>query len=335
MTDLVFDPQLPWAVLIPLAVVLAGGCVALAVLTAERRLRWLLRAVAVLSVALAFTRPGTPVTAVTERSEAALDVFVVVDITASMVAEDWAGDAPRLEGVQQDVTALMEQAPDARYSLITFAGSAQTVLPLTTDDSAMRSALEVLRPEITLYSSGSSVTSAHDHLVDRLEKAAEDRPDNARLVFYLGDGEQTSGEQLDSFAGARDLIDGGAVWGYGTAAGGRMQETVGYWSDETGEYIQDPDTHEDAVSTIDEGNLRAIADDLGVDYAHRSATAPMSFDFPQVEKVLQQKEETTHAVSEFTWILFIPIVVWLAAEGVLAARRIRGLGLLSTPGRTP
>ena len=38
-------------------------------------------------------------------------------------------------------------------------------------------------------------------------------------------------------------------------------------------------------------------------------------------------------MSEFTWVLFIPVVVWLAVEGVLAARRIRGLGFLSTTGR--
>src|SRR5699024_6245916 len=190
VNDLVFNPLLPWAVLIPVTVLVVAGCLTLAVLTAERRIHWLVRAAAVVVLALAFTRPGTPVTAVTERNEAALDVFVVVDVTASMAAEDWNGDEPRLQGVSEDVTRLVEQAPDARFSLITFAASSQTVLPLTTDDSAMRSALDVLSPEVTLYSSGSSVTSAREHLVERLEKSQESRPDSARLVFYVGDGEQ-------------------------------------------------------------------------------------------------------------------------------------------------
>src|SRR5699024_8361459 len=146
VNDLVFNPLLPWVALIPLTVLLVTGCVVLAVRTSERRIPWLVRAAAVVVLALAFTRPGTPVTAVTERSEAALDVFVVIDVTASMIAEDWNGSSPRLEGVAEDVTALVEQAPEARYSLITFAASSQTVLPLTTDDSALRSALDVLRP---------------------------------------------------------------------------------------------------------------------------------------------------------------------------------------------
>ena len=334
MNDLVFNPLLPWVALIPLTVLLVTGCVVLAVRTSERRIPWLVRAAAVVVLALAFTRPGTPVTAVTERSEAALDVFVVIDVTASMIAEDWNGSSPRLEGVAEDVTALVEQAPEARYSLITFAASSQTVLPLTTDDSALRSALDVLRPEVTLYSSGSSITAARDHLITRLEKSAESRPDSARLVFYVGDGEQTSGEEPEAMKAVSQLIDGGAVWGYGTGSGGRMKETQGYWTDQETEYIKDPNTRRDAVSTIDEGNLKSIAGDMGVDYVHRSAGAPVSFDFPDVDRIVQEKEQTTQAVSEFTWVLFIPLVAWLAVEGVLAARRIRGLGFLTTPGRT-
>lgn len=335
MNDLVFNPLLPWAALVPLTVVLVAGCVTLAVLTKGRRVQWTVRATAVLVLALAFTRPGTPVTAVTERSEAAMDVFVVVDVTASMIAEDWDGDSPRLEGVEADVTALMEQAPEARYSLITFASTSQTVLPLTTDDSAMRSALDVLRPEVTLYSSGSSVTAPRDHLLARLERAAEDRPDSARVVFYLGDGEQTTGDAPEPMDGIADLIDGGAVWGYGTASGGKMKETRGYWTDEELDYIVDPSTRADAVSKLDERNLKDIAKDMGVDYVHRTAGTPVSFDFPDVDRVVEERQETTQAVNEFTWALFIPLVAWLAVESVLAARRIRGLGLLSGPRRAP
>ena len=329
MNDLVFNPLLPWPVLLAIALILIAGCAALTVVTAGRRVQWALRAGAVLVLALAFSRPGVPVTAVTERSEAALDVFVVVDVTASMVAEDWDGDAPRLDGVEEDVTALMEQAPEARYSLITFAATSQTVVPLTTDDAAMRSALDVLRPEVTLYSSGSSITAARDHLVTRLQQAEEDRPDSARIVFYLGDGEQTSGDDPAPMDGVSDLIDGGAVWGYGTSGGGRMLETRGYWNDEEVGYITDPSTDAPAVSTIDEGNLQDIADDIGVAYEHRTAGGSVSYEFPDVDRIVQEKEETTKAVSEFTWILFIPLVAWLAAEAVFVARRIRGLGLLS------
>lgn len=108
-----------------------------------------------------------------------------------------------------------------------------------------------------------------------------------------------------------------------------MQETRGYWNDEETEYITDPSTNAPAVSTIDEGNLQGIADDMGVEYEHRTAGDAVSYEFPDVDRIVQEKEDTTQAVSEFTWILFIPLVAWLAVEGVFVARRIRGLGLLS------
>jgi Ca-activated chloride channel family protein len=331
VNSLVLSPVLPWPVLALLTVAVAGGCVLLAVRTRGRRLQWSLRAGAVVVLALALLRPGHPVPALTERAEAALDVFVAVDTTASMVAEDWDGDSPRLDGVAEDIAHLMEQAPDARFTLVTFASTTQTVVPLTTDDAAVRSALEVLRPELTQYSSGSSITEPLEHLRGRLEKAAEDRPENARLLFYLGDGEQTADAEPASMAELADLVDGGAVYGYGTEAGGRMLETASYWSDAEPTYIRDPATDAPAVSHADPAALQRIANELGTDFVHRSAGTEADFEFPDAERLVEEREETDAGVAELTWILFLPLAAWLATEGFLAARGIRKLGPLARP----
>jgi Ca-activated chloride channel family protein len=75
-------------------------------------------------------------------------------------------------------------------------------------------------------------------------------------------------------------VDGGAVLGYGTADGGRMQENTGQASgQDTGAgYIQDRSTGTgtDAISVIDEGRLQGIAGQLGVPYVHRSAGDPVA-----------------------------------------------------------
>ncbi|WP_051297277.1 VWA domain-containing protein [Brevibacterium album] len=329
MNDLVLSPVLPWPVLAGLAGLLLAGCAVLAVRTRGRRLQWSMRGAAVLVLALALLRPGVPVPGVAERAESALDVFVAVDTTASMIAEDWNGDEPRLSGAVEDIRRLMEQAPEARFSLVTFASTAQTVVPLTTDHAAMGSALEVLRPELTLYSSGSSITEPAAHLRTRLEKAAEDRPENARLLFYLGDGEQTSDAEPAPMSDLADLVDGGAVYGYGTEAGGRMLETSSYWDESEPAHIEDPETGEPAVSRIDTAALEEIAGDLGVDFAHREAGTDPGFAFPEADRIVQAREESRAGVAEYTWALFIPLTVWLAAEAVLAARGLRRTGLLS------
>ncbi len=64
-------------------------------------------------------------------------------------------------------------------------------------------------------------------------------------------------------------VSGGAVLGYGTEEGGRMRIYTGRES-MLDQFIQDPETEQDAVSRIDEDALRSIADDLDVAYVHRT-----------------------------------------------------------------
>ena len=45
---------------------------------------------------------------------------------------------------------------------------------------------------MTAYSKGSSVTAAGKLLTERLRAARDSHPERPRLVYYLGDGEQTS-----------------------------------------------------------------------------------------------------------------------------------------------
>ena len=65
-------------------------------------------------------------------------------------------------------------------------------------------------------------------------------PERGRVVFYLGDGEQTAADPPTPFDIDKRLINGGAVLGYGTTEGGRMKATRSRF-DTTRDYIKDPD----------------------------------------------------------------------------------------------
>lgn len=329
-TQLIFQPILPWAALAVLFVVLVGGCIALAVLTPARRGRWILRAAALLVLGTAFTRPGVPLQTVSQTAAAAADVFVLVDTTASMVAEDQGGGQTRLAGVKEDMTELLEQVPGARVSMIAFGSSAAVRVPLTTDHSAFASAIETIGPEVTLYSGGSSVTEARDLLLERLADAEEQNPANARLVYYFGDGEQTARSEPQSMAEIGPHIDGGAVFGYGTTTGGPMKETRSYYSaDEEADYIEDPSTGDRALSVIDEDNLRTIAGDLGVDYHHRTTGTPLSavHTAPQFDEILVDTEGFG-GITEYFWIPLLAVFAWIVVEATFAMRRVRALARL-------
>jgi Ca-activated chloride channel family protein len=284
-----FQPVLPWWLLLPLiaaAVAFLGwqlyggrGKGRQRHVGSSRRAR-LRHATLVLLLAGAALRPGLP-GGMAPAASADLNVFFVVDTTTSMVAEDYGNAEPRMAGVRQDIAAIAQELPGARFSVITFDTTAHVRMPLTTDTLALETITSVLEPQVTSYAKGSSITAARQVLSERLTFARQSHPGRPRLVYYFGDGEQTSAKAPESMDLEGGLVAGGAVLGYGTAGGGRMRENTGedYDDGSTGAeapYLRDGggDGAGYALSRIDEGRLQQIAGQLGVPYVHRSAGAP-------------------------------------------------------------
>lgn len=331
-----FLPVLHPLLLVPLA--LAGLGIAVFALVRARsgsaRLMWAVRVLLVAACALLAFRPGVP-GGEAKTVATNVDVVIALDNTTSMLAEDWSGgeaDEPgrRIDGVRQDVRALIEAYPGARFSLIAFDNSAQVRLPLTTDTSALVGSLDVMAPPPTDRSSGSSIGVAAPVLQETLENAAE-AEGRARLVFYLGDGEQTAEAEPESFEGSADLIDGGAVLGYGTEEGGRMK-AVASPGTERDEYLTDPATGEPALSRVDEAALGTIADQLGVGFQLRSGGEEPSL--PEAPTVTTTTEDDAlGSREELSWIVALVVAGLLAIEiGIAAARIGRTLRLTRAPG---
>ncbi|WP_200950611.1 vWA domain-containing protein [Arthrobacter sp. Soil762] len=282
------QPILPWWVMAPLiAAVVLFLVWRLVQATRERsagmRRDWLFRSALVLLLLAAALRPGVPGGS-SQAAAADVNVFFVVDTSSSIAAEDYGDGSPRLDGVRQDIMAIAGELAGARFSLLTFDSNAIVRMPLTTDATALDTSVSVLQPQVTAFSKGSSVTAAGTLLAERLRAARDSHPERPRLVYYLGDGEQTSAKAPAARRLDGGLVDGGAVLGYGTADGGRMKENTGQGSgqgsgqDAGAGYIQDRSsgTGKDAISVIDEGRLQGIAGQLGVPYVHRSAGDPVA-----------------------------------------------------------
>lgn len=296
---------------------------------AGHRVRWGLRLVLVLACIALLLRPGVPGGA-TQTLATDTDVVLVVDTTASIVAEDWADGQPRLDGVRDDVRALVAQYPGARFALITSDAAAELRMPLTTDTTALIGSLDVLRPEVTSQSRGSSIAVAAPLLEETLASAAASSPDRSRMVFYFGDGEQTVVSDPESFAASAEYTDAGAVFGYGTTEGGPMRITSGDLSEDgSAGYIEYQG--ERALSTIDEENLQTIAEDLGVAYEHRTAeSAPAFPDAPATTTNYAEAGEVGNVI-ELSWALALVIVLLLGVELTRAVTLIARLRHLGTP----
>jgi Ca-activated chloride channel family protein len=157
-----FLPVAPWPVLLVLLVAALAAVwwnpTSRTVPGESRATHWRLTA-AVLLLGLAAVRPAVPGEQV-DTSAANLNVYFVVDTTSSIIAEDYADERPRVQGVASDIAAIAEALPGARYSVVTFDQDARVRLPLTTDTTALDAAVETLLPESYEVSRGTSVSQA-------------------------------------------------------------------------------------------------------------------------------------------------------------------------------
>lgn len=330
---MIFQPVLNILLLVILcAPVAALAVIALTKARGRDKALWAMRLVMLLACFVMFLRPGIPGGA-TETLATDTDIVLVVDTTASIVAEDWNGDEPRLDGVRADVQAIVDEYPGARFALITFDASADLRMPLTTDTTALVSSLEVLRPEVTSQSRGSSIGIANQLLADTLSNAAETSPDRSRMVFYFGDGEQTVTSPPEPFDGSARFTDAGAVLGYGTAEGGPMKLTTGGVEGSSGEYIEYQGAN--ALSVIDEANLEAIASDLGVEYQHRTADAELTLPDAPSTTTSYAESGSVGNVTELYWIAALVVVALLGVELTRASMLVARLRLLRAPSASP
>ncbi|MCU1527490.1 MAG: hypothetical protein JWP75_1253 [Frondihabitans sp.] len=320
MTPLVWQPILPVALIVVTAIVLLGFT--LWRVFAERRHRalfwsWIRRAVIVALLLVIICRPGLP-GGTARASVAELNVFFVVDTTSSVAAEDWDGHEPRLDGVRSDIESITNQLAGARFSLLSFDSTAIQRVPLTEDTTAVVTAAKSMRQEITYYSHGSTISEANTLLANVLKEASTSDPKRANVVYYLGDGEQTTDTKPGSFVSSKTYIDGGGVLGYGTSQGGRMKEFDGYGDEySANRYIKDKTQagDPDAISRINQTNLRAIASELGVPYLHRVAGASLaSVVDPAKGGHIVSSAGRTASVFDLYWIPAIPLFLLLFVD---------------------
>ena len=275
-------------------------------------------------------RLGIVVTAVLTSN---LDVFVVVDRTGSMNAADYNGTERRMVGVSEDVNALVDVFPDARFSIIAFDSMAYRELPLSSDSRAVRAWASMVEVERPHFSSGSSIARPAELLAPILANAAENYPENVRIVVFMSDGENTNGDDssvddsLAAFGDSAEYVDGGAVFGYGTAAGATMT-VESRFTNVPDTFIMDPATGEPALSRLDEDNLREVAGLLGVDYLHRSAPGSLQFlaDGIDITSITQDGRLSANAYRDLYWPFVWVLAGLLAWEAYVMLREVRQMG---------
>jgi len=193
-----------------------------------------------------------------EFSTKNLDVLFVVDTTISMWAGDYNGSKERMDGVIADAGFIIDELAGSNFALVTFDDQAHVLAPFTQDFQYIENLFETFSSPDSTMATGSDLSLPYKD-IESLLLSSSRKENRKTIVFYISDGEITNGTKLSSYKDLAQYVDGGAVFGYGTEAGGKMKD--GSWG-----YIYDYDTHQDAISKIDEANLKQVAEDLGINY---------------------------------------------------------------------
>ncbi|MBI4417629.1 MAG: VWA domain-containing protein [Ignavibacteriales bacterium] len=190
-----------------------------------------------------------------------IDLFVALDVSLSMKAEDIRPN--RLEKAKRDVSALLNKLQGDRVGLIVFAGDAFVQFPLTSDYSAADLFISAVDVD-AVPTPGTMIASAIELV---LKSFPEDLPTEKALII-VSDGEDTEGD-LD--AAIKKATSAGVkvfTVGMGTVAGGPIPlydasgNRADYKRDRRGSIV---------ISKLEETTLRQLASPTGGSY--RRATS--------------------------------------------------------------
>jgi Ca-activated chloride channel family protein len=278
-------------------------------------LAWVRRAVTLLLLVAIVLGPSVP-GGTSSPGVANLDVLFAVDTTASMGANDYADSKLRLDGAKQDLLALAATLEGAHLGLITFDSKANTILPFTADSGTFTSAVQTLNREVAGTSKGSVIDKPIDLITQQLKNSKAAHPERSRLLFYLGDGEQTIDTKVKSFEPISQYVNGGAVLGYGTDEGSKILKYSGLGDSSTASstnptYVNTPDPQTKkfvpAISKLDEKALKEIASQLKVTYINRNSGGPAEAVYKEskAQVLIDQGRKITHYINLY-WTLAIP-----------------------------
>jgi Ca-activated chloride channel homolog len=121
-----------------------------------------------------------------EVKQEGIAIVVTIDISSSMLAEDFA-PSNRLEVAKRQAVGFIRGRTADRIGLVAFAGEALTQVPVTLDYPVIEQAVMDLK--IGSLEDGTAIGSGLATAVNRLRRA----PDKSKVILLLTDGENNKG----------------------------------------------------------------------------------------------------------------------------------------------
>lgn len=194
-----------------------------------------------------------------EVKQQGYDLMLAIDLSGSMLAEDYERGGERinrLQAIKPIIQAFITQRRSDRIGMVVFSGRAYTLAPLTFDHEWLGRQVERLK--LGLIEDGTAIGDGLGVALTRLEQAG--RADGERrkgaFVVLMTDGANNRGLLAPEQAAEIARTRGVPVYTIGAGRDGLVPMPV---FDERGNKVG----YRRAISDLDEGQLRAIADATG------------------------------------------------------------------------
>ncbi|MEO8088791.1 MAG: VWA domain-containing protein [Gemmatimonadales bacterium] len=252
---------------------------------AVRRRWWVilppaLRALALTGLVVAAAGPRIGGDMVEVKKEG-IAIVITIDISSSMLAEDFA-PSNRLEVAKRQAVGFIRGRSADRIGLVAFAGEALTQVPVTLDYPVIEQAVMDLK--IGSLEDGTAIGSGLATAVNRLRRA----PDKSKVILLLTDGENNKGLIDPRTAAATAAAFGIKVYTIGVG-------TIGEAPIPTGRGLGGF-RYELLPVRIDEPLLQEIAQKTGGRYFRAKDSEALSRIFRQIDAL----EKTPIQVTRYT-----------------------------------
>ncbi|HSW54936.1 MAG TPA: VWA domain-containing protein [Ignavibacteriaceae bacterium] len=248
-----------------------------------------------------------------EVKQTGIDVFILLDVSNSMMAEDIKPN--RLEKAKYQISNLINKLRGDRIGLIIFAGQAYIQIPLTTDYSAANLFLSAVDIN-SVPSQGTAIASAIN-----LATASFDTLSTQKVIIAITDGEDHEGdvEKAVENAKAREIkiyaIGLGSQAGVPIPVYNNRSQLVGFKKDRDGNTV---------LTKLDDEVLKRIAIDGSGKY-FRGTNYEDHLD--KIYTELSELEQTEFGVKKVTdyedrfYYLLIPALLLLVLEFFISEKK--------------
>lgn len=240
----------------------------------------LLRIIAFTLLVVALTRPQT-VTSEREFEASGIDIVLALDISGSMLAEDFK-PINRITVAKQEAKRFIQSRQSDRIGLVVFSAKSYTQCPLTLDYDVLMKLIDDI--EVGMIKDGTAIGLGIANAVNRLRET----DGKSKIIILLTDGNNNAGN-IDPITAAELARSFGIrIYTIGIGTAGMVPFP-----------IEDPifgKRYVQAQVDIDEGILKRISDITGGLYFSARDAASLA----KVYKRINELEKSVFKVKEYT-----------------------------------